>query len=405
MTKIAWDFQLRLAPYTDLTSYVLSLNYFQGRQHYLDQYPGGILSVTLNNSTNIASNFVINEQWEVRATGISGLQRFWVQGVTLNDYPGNTGLSTCTVQLGDILARNGRNVVTNSAIPQMNTNAQIDYINTWNTPQQGNVLQVNSGASTASAITYTGSILNYWNLCFATERGVIGLANDYLFVNSRNNVAESTVNFSFSRNDPSASVISYNQIERIKLNLNFYNQCTVLSTGIADQTVNNSASVALYGVNELSVTTVDFSASQAAGNAGWIANSQSDPAAEYFHINVFDIPQNATALEGLIAAFIGSTSTTKKVWDLVYRIPADSSDTTVQVVIEGIGINATPERTDFDIYLSPLTLYQFFTLDSTTFGRLGGGGLVYNQAVITYDQSGWVYNDSSADDTAGRLGW
>jgi hypothetical protein len=51
-------------------------------------------------------------------------------------------------------------------------------------------------------------------------------------------------------------------------------------------------------------------------------------------------------------------------------VPGAGSDTTVQVVIEGIGINATPERTDFDIYLSPLTLYQFFTLDSTTLGIL-----------------------------------
>jgi hypothetical protein len=370
MTKIAWQFEKRLAPNTDLTSYVLSLNYFQGREYYLNQYAGGILTVTLNNSTNIASNFVINDEWRLRGAGLSGVQYFWVQGVTLNDYPGNTGLSTCTVQLADVLARNGRNIVTNSIIPQISTNEQIDYINTWNLPQQGSVLQVNSGASTASAITYTGSVLNYWNLCFSTERGVIGLSSDYLLVNSRNNVAESVINFSFSRNSPSASVISYNEIERIKLNLNFYNQCTVTSTGVADQTMSNAASVALYGVNELSVTTVDFSASQAAGNASWIANSHSDPDAEYFRINVFDIPQNATALQGLLAAYNGSTSTTKKVWNLVYRVPGAGSDTTVQVVIEGIGINATPERTDFDIYLSPLTLYQFFTLDSTTLGIL-----------------------------------
>ena len=370
MTKIAWQFVKRTAPNTDLTAYVLSLNYFQGRENYLNQYPGGILNITLNNSTNIASNFVLNEQWQLYGTGLSGVQYFWVQGVTLNDYPGNTGLSTCTVQLGDILARNGRNIVTNSVIPQLQTTSQVDYINTWNLPQQGTVITPNLGNSTASAITYTGSVLNYWNLCFSTERGVIGLVTDYLLMNSRNSVADSAINFSFSRNSPSASVISYNEIERIKLNLNFYNQCTVTSTGVANQTVSNAASVALYGVNELSVTTVDFSASQAAGNAGWIANSQSDPAAEYFHINVFDIPQNATALQGLFAAYNGSQSTTKKVWNLVYRVPGAGSDTTVQVVIEGIGINATPERTDFDIYLSPLTLYQFFTLDSTTLGIL-----------------------------------
>jgi hypothetical protein len=153
MTKIAWQFLKRLAPNTDLTSYVLSLNYFQGRQHYLNQYAGGILNITLNNSTNIASNFVMNEEWQLYGDGLSGVQYFWVQGVTLNDYPGNTGLSTCTVQLGDVLARNGRNVVTNSTIPQLQTTSQVDYINTWNTPQQGNVVTPNLGNSTASAIT------------------------------------------------------------------------------------------------------------------------------------------------------------------------------------------------------------------------------------------------------------
>jgi hypothetical protein len=404
MTKIAWQFLKKLAPNTDLTSYVLSLNYFQGRQHYLNQYAGGILNITLNNSTNIASNFVMNEEWQLYGDGLSGVQYFWVQGVTLNDYPGNTGLSTCTVQLGDVLARNGRNVVTNSTIPQLQTTSQVDYINTWNTPQQGNVLTPNLGNSTASAITYTGSVLNYWNFCFSTERGVIGLSSDSLLMNSRNSVAESVISFSFSRNSPSASVISYNEIERIKLNLNFYNQCTVISTGVADQTVSNAASVTSFGVNQLSVSTVDFSASQAAGNAGWVANSHSDPAAEYFRINVFDIPQDSTALQGLLAAYNGSQSTTKKVWDLVYRVPGAGSDTTVQVVIEGIGINATPERTDFDIYLSPLTLYQFFTLDSSVLGILGGGGNLYDQPEIEYDENGWIYNDANVEQGS-RLGW
>ena len=369
MTKVAWYFA-RSSGLDNLTSYVLSLNYFQGREHYLNQYAGGILNVTLNNNTNIASYFTLNSQWELTTTNFTGIQYFWVQGVTLNDYPGNTGLSTVTVQFSDVLARNGRNIVTNSVIPQDTTLAQMDYINLWNSPAQGNVVAVGTGASTASAITYTGSVLNYWNLCLSTERGTLGFILDQINPMSRNSVSDSVIDFSFSSNSPSASVISYNKIERLKLNLNFYNQCTVTSTGVANQTVSNAASVTSFGVNELSVTTVDFSASQAAGNAGWIANSQSDPAAEYFHINVFDIPQNATALQGLFNAYTGLNSAKNKVWNLVYRVPGAGSDTTVQVVIEGIGINATPERTDFDIYLSPLTLYQFFTLDSTTLGIL-----------------------------------
>jgi hypothetical protein len=55
--------------------------------------------------------------------------------------------------------------------------------------------------------------------------------------------------------------------------------------------------------------------------------------------------------------------------------------------------------------LSPIEYYNYFILDSQYLGVLGGGGIVYNQPEITYDDAGWVYNDSNADDTASRLGW
>jgi hypothetical protein len=35
---------------------------------------------------------------------------------------------------------------------------------------------------------------------------------------------------------------------------------------------------------------------------------------------------------------------------------------------------------------------------------LGGTDITYNQPEISYDESGWIYNDSNADDTAARLG-
>jgi hypothetical protein len=56
--------------------------------------------------------------------------------------------------------------------------------------------------------------------------------------------------------------------------------------------------------------------------------------------------------------------------DLVYRVPGAGSDTTVEVVVEGWSLNITPEQTNFNFYLSPLTYYQFFTLNSSTLGIL-----------------------------------
>ena len=55
---------------------------------------------------------------------------------------------------------------------------------------------------------------------------------------------------------------------------------------------------------------------------------------------------------------------------LNYRIPGAGSDTSVQTVIEGWNLNITPAQTRWTLYLSPLTYYQFFTLDSSTLGIL-----------------------------------
>ena len=91
MPKVSWKL-IQTSSLLDVSSSILSLNYFQGRHNYLDNYPGGVLNVTLNNNTNIADSFVLNDIWELTASTYTGAQRFWVQGVQLDDYPGGTGL-------------------------------------------------------------------------------------------------------------------------------------------------------------------------------------------------------------------------------------------------------------------------------------------------------------------------
>ena len=60
----------------------------------------------------------------------------------------------------------------------------------------------------------------------------------------------------------------------------------------------------------------------------------------------------------------------KTAFNLTYRVPGAVSDTTVAVICEGFNVSATPEQTTFTAYLTPLTYYQFFTLDSATLGIL-----------------------------------
>jgi len=67
---------------------------------------------------------------------------------------------------------------------------------------------------------------------------------------------------------------------------------------------------------------------------------------------------------------MNTAGNSRRVWNLVYRVPGAGSDTTLQVAIEGVTMNATTEKTDFTVYFSPLTYYQFFSLDSSEFGIL-----------------------------------
>ena len=370
MTKIIWTFGRLTPSVIDVTSSVMSFSYTQGRENYLDQYSGGTLTVTLKNQSNIAQYFTFNSTWElVDDIASSAAQTFWCQDVTFNDYPGNTGLSTITVNLVDVLARNGRNVVANVALTQKITTQQLKDL--WKTPAYkiGGV-DYAGGSSTAAAITYSGSMLNYLNLITQTEKGLLYLFGDVVLLVGRNYVNSSVSGFSFTRNASTASAISYFGIDHNLAGLNFMNNVTTSPNGLASQTATNSTSVTAYGNAEQTVSTVDATTTQALGLAQWLSSSQSDPDAQKWSISFQDIPQNSTALGRFLVSFYGLLGYENRVWNLVYRVPGAGSDTTVQVAIEGISVNATPEQTLFTVYFSPLTYYQFFTLNSTTLGIL-----------------------------------
>ena len=327
--------------------------------------------MTLNNQNNIAQYFTFNSTWElIDDIATSAAQTFWCQDVTFNDYPGNTGLSTITVSLVDVLARNGRNVVANVVLTQEITTQQLEDL--WETPAYkiGGV-EFAGGSSTAAAITYSGSMLDYLNLITQTEKGLLYLFGDVVLLVGRNLVSASFFGgYSFTRNAPTASSISYFGIDHDLAGLNFMNNVTTSPNGLASQTATNSTSVTAYGNAEQTVSTVDATTTQALGLAQWLSNSQSDPDAQNWSISFQDIPQNATALGRFLVSFYGLLGYENRCWNLVYRVPGAGSDTTVQVAIEGISVNATPEQTLFTVYFSPLTYYQFFNLDSSTLGIL-----------------------------------
>ena len=369
MPKISWVLERETPTVVDVTSSVLSFSYQQGRRNYLDSYSGGILTVTLNNQTNVAQYFGFNDVFNLEEPVTGYRCSFWVQNVVFNDYPGNTGMSTITVSLADVLARNGRNVVTNVSLAQKSTLNQLEDL--WRTSgyQIGDVANFGAGQSVASAQTYTGSILNYFNLITSTEKSGVRFQGDVVQVIARNFIADFVSGFTFTRNSPTASAIAYQTLKHNKAGLNFINNVTIAPQGLAQQTATNSASFTAYGNAQETITTVDATTTQALGLAQWLAFSQSNPETESWSVGFVDLIQNQTALNQFLDAFIGSVNQ-NLIWDLVYRVPGAGSDTTESVAIEGIAVNANPEQTTFEVFFSPTTYYQFFTLNSTTLGIL-----------------------------------
>jgi hypothetical protein len=407
MPTTNWQFLLNGS--TDFTSSVLSANIRQGREKYLDNYAGGSLVITLNNSSGLASTFKFNDKVfaasEIIGTGYRDV--FTVQEITFNDYPGNTGLSTATIVCSDPLARTGRYQATTVALTQDFTTAQMEQFNLNPLPADLTVTDVLSsvGDSIASAQTYTGTVLNQLNILQATERGIIrskaygSTTGQFIFPYARSDIDNNVVTaFTFGRNT-SATVIAYQDFERIQNGTSFINTATIQPEGLAAQTRSNTASVSSYGATFYSSSTADYTTTQAQGNGDWIVNTFSDPISLRFKISFTDRAQNSTAYASFLTTFPSIAFT------LVYDVPGSTEDITVQVVLEGWTINATPVQTSYDLYFSPLNYYQFFILNSASLGTLGGGNITYTQSEITYADAGWVYNDTSADDTAGRLGW
>jgi hypothetical protein len=372
MPTTNWKFLLNTS--TNFTSSILSASITQGREKYLDNYPGGSISITINNNANLADSFNFNDKIYVENVNpVLGFRDiFTVQEITFNDYPGNTGLSTATIFAIDGLSRSGRIQATNKALTQTNTTSQMEQFNGSPLPADLNVLALFGGAgnSIASAQTYTGTVLNQLNILQSTERGLLrtGVLGDtttlFIYPYARANINGNLVSsFTFGRNT-SATVIAYNTFERIQNGTSFINTATISPLGLANETRSDATSVATYGPTFYSSSTVDYNASQAQGNGDWIVDTFSDIEDLRFRIGFTDRMQNSTAYTAFLVNFPNIAFT------LAYRVPAAGSDTTVNVVLEGWQINITPEQTTYSLSFSPLTYYQFFTLNSSTLGIL-----------------------------------
>ena len=223
-----------------------------------------------------------------------------------------------------------------------------------------------NGSSIASATTYSGTVLNYFNFLSVTERGYIVCRNVGIYFVPRSAVSSyAPIATTFGRTT-SATQIAYQQFQRVAANTQMNNVATISPNGLASVTATNTSSQTAYGSAFYTSATVDYDITQATGNANWIVNNFSDPTTERYKISFSDVAQNSTALTSWFSQCWGTINRTNTFY---FQKPGGSL-TSVSTVVEGFEINATPEQTIFTLNLSPLQYYQFFTLDSSTLGIL-----------------------------------
>jgi hypothetical protein len=377
MAASDWKFYYNPAGFskgTEFTSQILSASMSYGRTKYLDDYGAGTLTITINNSANFITNFSFNtlilldtDRSDVTYGSDPG-NVYSVQEITFSDYPGNVGLSTATLVCVDGLGRAGRVQANALSLTEQTTGLQATQFTSLSGGPLPSSVKIRNlqTQSTASAQTYTGTVLNQLNILNATERGILRTNRDSAasridFYGRKQ--FEATTPVSFGRTS-SSSVIGYQQFARIQNGLSFINTATISPNGLASQTSTNASSVSTYGSTFYSSSTVDYNTTQAKGNAEWIANTFSDPTDLRFEIRFTDRAQNDTAytLFMILRDDI--------LFNLAYRVPGAGSDTTELVALEGYSVNMTPEQTEWVLYLSPATYYQFFILDNTFLGIL-----------------------------------
>jgi hypothetical protein len=374
---ITWALQ-SVPSYVNKISQVESFSRFRGKQNYLDDYSGQQLFVTINNNNNQIADWPVGQAFLLSHN--ADRQFFWVSEVQYNDAPGtntssgtNTN-STATVILDDWMTRAGRIQVTNFALT-----AEFAFKQMWNQftvasgalPTGMGWVTTETSNATAAADTYTGTLAARINTNLKTDfvGGQLYLFDELNNLRSASTSGTAVTNAVTLKPVKGASTgdkyVLYQSFKRISAGQNFINTVTVDPPVVANQTATNSTSVTAYGARFNSVSTVNNTVSQAQARAQWLANSASDPNDLRFEVTFTDVMQGNSGVTSLLNNYYQGS-----IIYLEYVVPGSAVTTTETCSIEGINYLATPSQTVFTLYLSRMSVYAQFILNSAQYGVL-----------------------------------
>lgn len=387
MTRINWTVDVGATSFTSITQ---SLSFNFGRPSYFSTPTGGTCTFTVRNNTGQAQN--INQGDLITIGNQLSLVDlyFYVVDVTFQDQiatAGNTATITGVDAIGQIsqFPISGEPGIYNNALDQIA--AIMDELAPFNPPYP-DPSPVPGRAIVEDAFDQTTIGQRIIELLLTENSSYYFDGNTIVY---RPSGAPSNVQFTIGLS--SATSIVYDNITRKYPNANYPNTVNLTSTTVGTTTQSVTGTYRRNYDRRVLFNT----AAQQQAQTDYYANvlSVEDLYADIqFNDNSNIDTQITYVLDDIPSMFGKSVQAT-------YNDP-NGGTITNRFVIEGGYVSAVPGQTNFTLYLSPTVIYDLFTLDSSTFGVLGGT-MVYDTA-ITYDDEGETY-DASTTDNGNRLGW
>ena len=357
MSAVDWDITIGATSYTSITQ---SLSFTVGRSSWFDTPTGNNCTLTIRNNTGQAATIAEGAQIII-GNDLSAIEMyFYVVEVTYQDDIA-LGAYTATITGTDALGMLSLFYVNDdpiigytNAIYQAGLLAQEVYPFV---PPYPPPTPINGRATVSDAFDPTTIGQRVVEL-LQTENSTYYYDGETL--EFRTSSAPSASLFTFGTN--ASTKLVYDGLTRKLPNANYPNVVNLNSTTVGKtQAVSASNYERTYNREVLFNNTA-----QQQAQTDYYANVFAKEEL-YADVRFNDNAQTDTRMTEFLdelSAMSGKTTT------LTYYSPYYETNATITMVVEGATVSAIPGRTEFTVYLSPVTIYDLFTLNSSTFGIL-----------------------------------
>jgi hypothetical protein len=395
--------------FADLTSISQSITTSRGRSRQLDQFNAGSASVSFDNTSRLLDPLNVDSIYYpfvlprcpiiIKANGItifSGVVTDWNLDF---DISGNDIMVAQCSDFFTIFANQALNVVTP---PAESSSARINRI--LNSPEiayEGR-RSIGTGVSTLGAfeIGQDTNCLNYLQQVTTSEQGFLFIAADgTVTFRGRWSVLNPVADANFTDDGTGIPYMALSNQFGDEL---LHNYIVAQSPDAGDEQIATDAtSISIYQNQQLSITNLlNSTETEVADLANFLLNKFANPILRFDGLSTQLLKLSKADQNIYIGLDLVDVCSVSK--SFAVGSPSLVRQT---LIVSGVNHTISPSSHVISLTFESTDGNQYLFLDDPVFGVLGGGGIVYDQVEISYDEAGWVYNDTSADDTAGRLGW